>query len=94
MNFITDVVSATADKGLFRFTVDGVDILDIDDGGLEVNGDITLGVGDTVDGVDVSTLLSAESNNDLSAAPPIWEGSQTDYDAGSKTAGTIYYITS
>lgn len=34
VDFITDVASATADKGLFRFNVDGTDIVDIDDGGL------------------------------------------------------------
>lgn len=32
--FQTDVASATADKGLYRFNVGGVDILDIDDGGI------------------------------------------------------------
>lgn len=32
--FTTDVASATADKGLYRFNVDGTDILDIDDGGI------------------------------------------------------------
>ena len=30
----TDVASVTADKGLYRFNVDGTDILDIDDGGI------------------------------------------------------------
>lgn len=32
--FTTDVASATADKGLYRFNVDGTAILDIDDGGI------------------------------------------------------------
>lgn len=32
----TDAASATADKGLFRFNVDGTDILDIDDGGINL----------------------------------------------------------
>lgn len=32
--FQTDAASATADKGLYRFNVDGTDILDIDDGGI------------------------------------------------------------
>lgn len=32
--FQTDVASATADKGLYRFNVDGTAILDIDDGGI------------------------------------------------------------
>lgn len=51
--FQTDVASATADKGLFRFNVDGTDILDIDDGGLELTGSIT--VSGTVDGRDIAT---------------------------------------
>jgi hypothetical protein len=50
--FQTDVASATADKGLFRFNVDGTNILDIDDGGLELTGSITLS--GTVDGVDIA----------------------------------------
>lgn len=32
--FTTDVASATADKGLFRFSPDGTAVLDIDDGGI------------------------------------------------------------
>ena len=32
--FTTDVASVTADKGLYRFNVDGTDILDVDDGGI------------------------------------------------------------
>ncbi len=32
----TDAASATADKGLHRFNVDGTDILDIDDGGINL----------------------------------------------------------
>lgn len=32
--FQTDAASATADKGLYKFNVDGTDILDIDDGGI------------------------------------------------------------
>jgi len=40
--FKTDVASVTADKGLFRFNVDGTDILDIDDGGLELVGNLLL----------------------------------------------------
>ncbi len=36
VDFITSAASATADKGLFRFSVDDVAVLDIDDGGLTV----------------------------------------------------------
>lgn len=35
--FQTDVASATANKGLYRFNVDGSDILDIDDGGIDLD---------------------------------------------------------
>ena len=65
--FQTDAASATADKGLFRFNVDGTDILDIDDGGLELTGSIT--VSGTVDGRDVATdgtkLDGIEANADV-----------------------------
>ena len=42
----TDVASATADKGQFKFNVDGTEILRVDDGGLEVVGTVmtTLGL--------------------------------------------------
>ena len=50
--FQTDVASATADRGLFRFNVDGSNILDIDDGGLVLTGDVV--VSGLVDGVDVA----------------------------------------
>jgi hypothetical protein len=39
--FQTDVASATADKGLFRFNVDGSNIMDVDDGGIVVTGDVS-----------------------------------------------------
>jgi len=51
--FTTDVASATVDKGLYRFNVDGVDILDIDDGGLVLTGSVV--VSGTVDGRDVAS---------------------------------------
>ncbi|MCP4475407.1 MAG: hypothetical protein GY821_12745 [Gammaproteobacteria bacterium] len=50
--FQTDVVSGTADKGLYRFNVDGVNILDIDDGGVGLTGSIV--VSGTVDGRDIA----------------------------------------
>jgi len=40
IHFASRTASATADKGQFTFNVDGTDILDIDDGGLEVVGGI------------------------------------------------------
>ncbi len=50
--FTTDVASGTADRGLYRFNVDGTDILDIDDGGLVLTGSVVLS--GTVDGRDVA----------------------------------------
>ncbi len=40
--FQTDAASATADKGEYRFNVDGSLILTVDDGGLELNGASTI----------------------------------------------------
>lgn len=52
--FTTDVASLTANKGLYRFNVDGTDILDIDDGGV----DLKVGKDFQINGV--SVLSSAE----------------------------------
>lgn len=49
--FQTDTASATADKGLFRFNVDGTDILDIDDGGINFSS----GNGISINGTDIIT---------------------------------------
>ena len=55
--FQTDAVSATANKGLFRFNVDGSDILDIDDGGI----DLDTGGALSINGTDVlsATVLGS-----------------------------------
>ncbi|MDD5043612.1 MAG: hypothetical protein PHD51_02995 [Patescibacteria group bacterium] len=42
VQFTTDAASATADKGQFKFNVDGTEIARIDDGGLELDKDILL----------------------------------------------------
>jgi len=42
--FQTDVASATADKGEFRFNVDGTLVATIDDGGIELKANGTIGV--------------------------------------------------
>ena len=47
----TDVASATANKGAFRFNVDGSDILDIDDGGIDL--DANMGI--SINGTDILT---------------------------------------
>lgn len=49
--FQTDVASATADKGLFKFNVDGTDILDIDDGGIN----LAASLGISIAGTDILT---------------------------------------
>lgn len=45
--FVTDVASATADKGLFKFNVDGVDILDIDDDGINLSANSGISIAGT-----------------------------------------------
>jgi hypothetical protein len=59
VDYTTAAASVTADKGLHRFNVDGTDILDIDDGGLELTGSITLS--GTVDGIDIATDVGANT---------------------------------
>ncbi|NIP44436.1 MAG: hypothetical protein GWN61_23865, partial [candidate division Zixibacteria bacterium] len=49
--FQTDAASATADKGAYRFNVDGSDILDIDDGGI----DLDANKGISINGTDIIT---------------------------------------
>ena len=85
--FTTDAASATADKGLYRFNVDGTDILDIDDGGLNLTGSITLS--GTVDGRDLATdgskLDNIEANADVTD-----EANVTDaLDGATLTAATL-----
>lgn len=55
--FQTDTSDVGANKGLFRFNVDGTDILDIDDGGIDLN----TGLAFSINGTDVlnSTALGS-----------------------------------
>ena len=55
--FQTDVASATANKGLFRFNVDGTNILDIDDGGIDL--DASMGL--SINGTDIITDAAGDS---------------------------------
>ena len=55
--FQTDVASATADKGLYRFNVDGTNILDIDDGGIN----LVTGNSYGINGVDVLTATALDA---------------------------------
>ena len=91
--FQTDAASATADKGLFRFNVDGTDILDIDDGGLEITGSIT--VSGTVDGRDIASdggkLDNIEANADVTDAGNVDSAGavmESDYNANTILAAT------
>jgi len=52
--FTTKTTSGTADFGAFRFQVDGVNILDIDDGGI----DLDTGMGISINGTDILTDYS------------------------------------
>lgn len=60
VQFTTDAASATADKGEYRFNVDGTDTVTIDDGGLEVkaSGSISFGAVDILTDSAGTTTLS------------------------------------
>lgn len=47
VEFHTDVASVTADKGLFRFSPDGVNVLDIDDGGINIKANFGISINGT-----------------------------------------------
>ena len=72
----TDVASVTANKGLFRFNVDGTDILDIDDGGI----DLDTGTAISINGTDVlsaTTLGTAVVTSSLTTVGALDSGSIT-----------------
>ena len=73
----TDVASATANKGLFRFNVDGSDILDIDDGGIDLDAGKALSIA-AADVLNATTLGSGVVNSSLTSVGTIstgtWEG--------------------
>jgi len=95
--FQTAAVSATANKGLFRFNVDGTDILDIDDGGI----DLVTGKALSINGTDVltaTTLGSTVVNSSLTSvgtiATGVWNGTDiavADGGTGNSTA-TAYAV--
>lgn len=63
--FQTDVASATADKGLYRFNVDGSNIMDIDDGGIVVTGDVS---GTTIGGITEANLVDKSAAESITGA--------------------------
>ena len=80
--FQTDVVSATADKGQFKFNVDGTEILRIDDGGIEVVGTVMATLGFIPDADDGAYLgLSGTAFSDLFLA----SGAVINFNAGNAT---------
>lgn len=75
--FQTDVASVTANKGLFRFNVDGSAILDIDDGGIDLASAKALSITGT-DVLDATTLGSGVLTSSLTTIGTIgtgvWQG--------------------
>ena len=90
--FQTDVASLTADKGLFRFNVDGADILDIDDGGVNFAAGKTISINGTDLFDDATTLTSTVVTSSLTAvgtvATGVWEGTDVGVAHGGTGAST------
>ena len=80
--FQTDVASATADKGQFKFNVDGTEIFRIDDGGVEVVGTVMATLGFVPDADNGAYLgVSGTAFSDLFLA----SGAVIDFAAGNAT---------
>jgi hypothetical protein len=90
--FQTDLASGTANKGLFRFNVDATDILDIDDGGIDLDTGMALSIAGT-DVLDATTLGVNVVNSSLTKVGTIatgtWEGTTIAVDQGG-TGQTSY----
>ena len=89
--YSTAVASATANKGLHRFDVDGTSILDIDDGGIDLDSGMALSINGT-DVLDATTLGSAVVTSSLTTVGVLDSGSITSnfgsIDIGSSTFDT------
>ena len=83
----TDVVSATGNKGLFRFNVDGSDILDIDDGGIDLDTGGAISIAGT-DVLNATTLGSAVVASSLTSVGTITSGVWTGTDVAAADGGT------
>lgn len=62
--FQTDAASATADKGLYRYNVDGINILDIDDGGINFAASMGISINGTnilTDSAGTATLSNIDA---------------------------------
>lgn len=66
--FTTDAVSATADKGMYRFNVDGTAILDIDDGGINLAASRGISIAGTDILTDVAGTATLSNIDALDAA--------------------------
>ena len=74
--FQTDAASITANKGLYRFNVDGTDILDIDDGGVDLDTGMALSIAGT-DVLSATTLGTAVVTSSLTTVGALDSGSIT-----------------
>jgi hypothetical protein len=90
VDFTTKAASATADKGLFRFSVDEVAVLDIDDGGLDLTGSIDLsgsinsaaGLEQLTFIADASAVNQIEIEHEAAGSSPIIRGTGDDTNVG------------
>ena len=85
--FTTDVASVTADKGLYRFNVDGTDIVDIDDGGVDVKSGKTYAIAGT-DVLSGTTLGAGVTASSLTSVGTITTGTWTATDIAVADGGT------
>lgn len=87
VRFTTDAASVTADKGQYTFNVDGTDVVNIDDGGV----DVVSGFGYSIGGTSVlnaSTLGSGVTTSSLTALGTVTTGTWQATDVGVEHGGT------
>ena len=94
----TDAASATANKGLHRFNVDGTDIVDIDDGGVNLKSGFDYSINAT-SVLNATTLGSGVLNSDLTKvgtiATGVWEATDVGVlhgGTGRSTGGVAYGV--
>lgn len=71
VKFETITNETAADSGKYIFNVDGANIIDINDSGLDVTGNISLSGNITVGGSSLATVATSGSYNDLSGKPTL-----------------------
>ncbi len=96
--FQTDAASATANKGLFRFNVDGTDIADINDGGINlksgsftfaINGSSVLAATNLGSGIVSSSLTSVGTLAGLTATGTVNFGAADDFELPNSATPTV-----